>query len=141
MEKDFVICFFFIAVLISILAKQIYDVPFLCLYVYVSFLHFQLVGESVFTFSSYFTLSVNVLMCVRVCACACACARARACVCACVCVCVCVCVCGWGWVGVLSVCFGGRGGGCLWAYGVVVSMFDFHSSDRGSNHDRGGKIS
>ena len=30
---------------------------------------------------------------------------------------------------------------CLWAYGVVVSMFDFHSSDRGSNPGRGGKIS
>ena len=27
------------------------------------------------------------------------------------------------------------------AYGVVVSMFDFHRSDRGSNPDRGGKIS
>ena len=30
---------------------------------------------------------------------------------------------------------------CLWAYGVVVSMFDFHRSDRGSNPGRGGKIS
>ena len=29
----------------------------------------------------------------------------------------------------------------LWAYGVVVSMFDFHRSDRGSNPGRGGKIS
>ena len=29
----------------------------------------------------------------------------------------------------------------LWAYGVVVSMFDFHCSDRGSNPGRGGKIS
>ena len=29
----------------------------------------------------------------------------------------------------------------FWAYGVVVSMFDFHRSDRGSNPDRGGKIS
>ena len=29
----------------------------------------------------------------------------------------------------------------LWAYGVVVSMFDFHRSDRGSNPARGGKIS
>ena len=26
------------------------------------------------------------------------------------------------------------------AYGVVVSMFDFHRSDRGSNRGRGGKI-
>ena len=26
-------------------------------------------------------------------------------------------------------------------YGVVVSMFDFHRSDRGSNPGRGGKIS
>ena len=25
--------------------------------------------------------------------------------------------------------------------GVVVSMFDFHCSDRGSNHGRGSKIS
>ena len=30
---------------------------------------------------------------------------------------------------------------CVWAYGVVVSMFDFHRSDRGSNPGRGGKIS
>ena len=30
---------------------------------------------------------------------------------------------------------------CLWAYGVVVSMFDFHRSDRGSNPGRAGKIS
>ena len=29
---------------------------------------------------------------------------------------------------------------CSWAYGVVVSMFDFHRSDRGSNPGRGGKI-
>ena len=29
----------------------------------------------------------------------------------------------------------------LWGYGVVVSMFDFHRSDRGSNPGRGGKIS
>ena len=29
----------------------------------------------------------------------------------------------------------------LWAYGVMVSMFDFHRSDRGSNPGRGGKIS
>ena len=29
----------------------------------------------------------------------------------------------------------------LWAYGVVVSMFDFHRSDRGSNPGRDGKIS
>ena len=29
----------------------------------------------------------------------------------------------------------------LWAYGVVVSMFDFHCSGRGSNLGRGGKIS
>ena len=29
----------------------------------------------------------------------------------------------------------------LRAYGVVVSMFDFHRSDRGSNPGRGGKIS
>ena len=29
----------------------------------------------------------------------------------------------------------------LWAYGVVVSMFDFHRSGRGSNPGRGGKIS
>ena len=28
----------------------------------------------------------------------------------------------------------------LWAYGVVVSMFDFHHSDRGSKPGRGGKI-
>ena len=27
------------------------------------------------------------------------------------------------------------------SYGVVVSMFDFHRSDRGSNPGRGGKIS
>ena len=30
---------------------------------------------------------------------------------------------------------------CVWIYGVVVSMFDFHRSDRGSNPGRGGKIS
>ena len=30
---------------------------------------------------------------------------------------------------------------CIWAYGVVVSMFDFHRSDQGSNPSRGGKIS
>ena len=29
----------------------------------------------------------------------------------------------------------------LWAYGVVVSMFDFHRSDQGSNPGRGGNIS
>ena len=29
----------------------------------------------------------------------------------------------------------------LWTYGVVVSMFNFHRSDRGSNPGRGGKIS
>ena len=29
----------------------------------------------------------------------------------------------------------------LWAYGVVVSMFDFHRSDRGTNPGSGGKIS
>ena len=29
----------------------------------------------------------------------------------------------------------------LWAYGVVVSMFDFHRSDWGSNLSRGSKIS
>ena len=28
-----------------------------------------------------------------------------------------------------------------WVYGVVVSMFDFHRSNRGSNPGRGGKIS
>ena len=28
-----------------------------------------------------------------------------------------------------------------WAYGVVVTMFDFHRSDRGSNPGRGSKIS
>ena len=28
-----------------------------------------------------------------------------------------------------------------WAYGVVVSMFDFHRSDRGSNPGRGSNIS
>ena len=28
----------------------------------------------------------------------------------------------------------------LWAYGVVLSMFDFHRSDRGSNPSHGGKI-
>ena len=27
------------------------------------------------------------------------------------------------------------------AYGVVVTMFDFHRSDRGANPGRGGKIS
>ena len=29
----------------------------------------------------------------------------------------------------------------MWAYGVVVIMFDFHRSDRGSNPGRGGEIS
>ena len=29
----------------------------------------------------------------------------------------------------------------LWAYGVVVNMFDFQRSDRGSNPGHGGKIS
>ena len=29
----------------------------------------------------------------------------------------------------------------LWAFGVVVSMFDFHRSDRGSNPGRGGEFS
>ena len=29
----------------------------------------------------------------------------------------------------------------VWAYGVVVSMFDFHRNDRGSYPGRGGKIS
>ena len=29
----------------------------------------------------------------------------------------------------------------LWTYGVVVSVFDFHGSDRGSNLGSGGKIS
>ena len=29
----------------------------------------------------------------------------------------------------------------LRVYGVVVSMFDFHRSDRGSNPGHGGKIS
>ena len=29
----------------------------------------------------------------------------------------------------------------LWACGVVVSMFDFHRSDRGSNPGRGGEFS
>ena len=29
----------------------------------------------------------------------------------------------------------------LWAYGVVVSMFDFNRSDRGSNPGHDGKIS
>ena len=29
----------------------------------------------------------------------------------------------------------------LMGYGVVVSMFDFHRSDRGSNPGRGGKLS
>ena len=38
------------------------------------------------------------------------------------CVCVCVCVCGVG-CGVWCVVW-------LWAYGVVVSMFDFQRSDR-----------
>ena len=28
-----------------------------------------------------------------------------------------------------------------WACGVVVSMFDFHRSDRGSNPGRGGEFS
>ena len=32
-------------------------------------------------------------------------------------------------------------GGTFWAYGVVVTMFDFHRSDWGSNPGRGGKIS
>ena len=32
-------------------------------------------------------------------------------------------------------------GGGDYAYGVVVSMFDFHCSDRGSNPGRGSKIS
>ena len=38
--------------------------------------------------------------------------------------------------------FSSRGfqGSYLWPYGVVVSMFDFHRSDQGSNPDRGGKI-
>ena len=31
--------------------------------------------------------------------------------------------------------------GLIWAYGVVVSMFNFHRCDRGSNPGRGGKIS
>ena len=32
--------------------------------------------------------------------------------------------------------------GCvIWVYGVVVSMFDFHRSDRGSNPGRSDKIS
>ena len=29
----------------------------------------------------------------------------------------------------------------LWACGVVVGMFDFHRSDRGSNPGRGGEFS
>ena len=29
----------------------------------------------------------------------------------------------------------------MWSYSVVVSMFDFHRSDRGSNPGRGGIIS
>ena len=29
----------------------------------------------------------------------------------------------------------------FWACGLVVSMFDFHRSDRGSNPGRGGKVS
>ena len=29
----------------------------------------------------------------------------------------------------------------MWACGVVVSMFDFHRSDRGSNPGRGGEFS
>ena len=29
----------------------------------------------------------------------------------------------------------------IWAYGVVVSMLDFHRSDQGSNLGHGGKIS
>ena len=29
----------------------------------------------------------------------------------------------------------------IWVYGVVVRMFVFHRSDRGSNPGRGGKIS
>ena len=28
----------------------------------------------------------------------------------------------------------------IWAYGVVVSMFDFHCSDRGSNPSHGSKM-
>ena len=35
----------------------------------------------------------------------------------------------------------GISGHGIWAYGIVVSMFDFHRSDRGSNPGRGGKIS
>ena len=31
--------------------------------------------------------------------------------------------------------------GRLWACGVVVSMFVFHRSDRGSNPGRGGELS
>ena len=29
----------------------------------------------------------------------------------------------------------------IWAYSAVVSVFDFHRSDRGSNPGRGGKVS
>ena len=39
---------------------------------------------------------------------------------------------GWAWGGV---------GWLSWAYGIVVSMFDFHRNSRGSNPGRGGKIS
>ena len=61
------------------------------------------------------------------------------CVCVCsVCVCVvCVCVCS---VCVCVLCVYSVRCVCM-AYGVVVSMFDFHCSDRGSNPGRGGKIS
>ena len=45
-----------------------------------------------------------------------------------------------GFVDYLMTVDGGDYGGWR-AYGVVVSMFDFHRSDRGSNPGRGGKIS
>ena len=51
-------------------------------------------------------------------------------VCVCVCMCMYACPCACMFVHV-----------ALWAYGVVVSMFDFHCSDRGSNPGRDGEIS
>ena len=58
---------------------------------------------------------VNVCKCARVCVCVFMCmrARARVCVCVNVCVCVCVSVC-------LCVCLGGKGGGAVVGYGVVI---------------------
>ena len=41
----------------------------------------------------------------------------------------------------LGICFNLWDYGVLLDYGVLVSMFDFHRSDRGSNPGCGGKIS